>query len=137
MLVGDGDLLPVSALPVDGTFPVGTAKWEKRQIAQEIPVWDESICIDCGKCTIVCPHAAIRVKAYPSAALQSKPEGFRSMPYKGDEFPAGSAYTVQVAPEDCTGCTLCAVVCRATQVSSSTVRPPVPYSMSKPLGVRT
>jgi len=123
IIAGRGDLLPVSAMPVDGTFPAGTARWEKRNIALEIPIWDERWCIQCNKCAIVCPHAAIRVKAYPRAALGqaalgqagpgATPAGFRSMPYKGDEFPAGTAYTVQVAPEDCTGCALCVEVCPA------------------------
>ena len=113
ILAGRGDLLPVSALPVDGTFPVGTARWEKRNIATEIPIWDERWCIQCNKCAIVCPHAAIRVKAYPRTALAGKPEGFKDMTYKGNEFPGGTAYTVQVAPEDCTGCGLCVEVCPA------------------------
>ena len=113
ILAGRGDLLPVSALPVDGTFPVGTARWEKRNIADEIPIWDERWCIQCNKCAIVCPHAAIRVKAYPRTALEGKPDGFKDMNWKGDEFPTGTAYTVQVAPEDCTGCGLCVEVCPA------------------------
>jgi pyruvate-ferredoxin/flavodoxin oxidoreductase len=113
ILAGKGDLLPVSALPVDGTFPAGTARWEKRRIAQDVPAWDEAWCIQCNKCAIVCPHAAIRVKAYPEAALQGSPATFKCMPYKGDEFPAGSRYTVQVATEDCTGCGLCVEVCPA------------------------
>jgi pyruvate-ferredoxin/flavodoxin oxidoreductase len=113
IIAGRGDLLPVSALPVDGTFPSGTARWEKRNIALEIPIWDEKWCIQCNKCAIVCPHAAIRVKAYPGESLAASPTGFRSMPYKGDEFPPGTAYTVQVAPEDCTGCGLCVEVCPA------------------------
>jgi len=113
IIAGRGDLLPVSAMPVDGTFPSATARWEKRNIALEIPIWDERWCIQCNKCAIVCPHAAIRVKAYPQAALAAKPGGFKNMTYKGDEFPAGTAYTVQVAPEDCTGCALCVEVCPA------------------------
>jgi pyruvate-ferredoxin/flavodoxin oxidoreductase len=113
ILAGRGDLLPVSALPVDGTFPVSTARWEKRNIAADIPIWDEPWCIQCNKCAIVCPHAAIRVKAYPRAALDGKPEGFKDMAWKGDEFPPDTAYTVQVAPEDCTGCGLCVEVCPA------------------------
>jgi len=112
MLANKGDLLPVSAFPVDGTWPVGTAKWEKRNIALDIPVWDEKICIQCNKCAMVCPHAAIRVKVYDQESLKDKPETFKSMPYKGNEF-KGDAYTVQVAPEDCTGCTLCVEVCPA------------------------
>jgi pyruvate-ferredoxin/flavodoxin oxidoreductase len=113
IMAGEGDLLPVSALPVDGTFPTATARWEKRSIALEIPVWDEAWCIQCNKCAIVCPHAAIRVKAYPGAALASRPETFKEMPFKGDEFEPGTAYTVQVAPEDCTGCGVCVEICPA------------------------
>ncbi|MPZ97058.1 MAG: pyruvate:ferredoxin (flavodoxin) oxidoreductase, partial [Propionibacteriales bacterium] len=110
MLDGEGDLLPVSALPVDGTFPTGTARWEKRALAQELPVWDPSICIDCGKCTIVCPHAAIRMKVYDPAALAHAPDGFASKDYGGRELP-GQKLTVQVAPDDCTGCGICVDVC--------------------------
>ncbi len=110
MLANKGDLLPVSAFPVDGTWPVGTAKWEKRNIAIDIPVWDESICIQCNKCAMVCPHAAIRVKVYDQGKLVDKPDTFKSMTYKGADF-KGDGYTVQVAPEDCTGCTLCVEVC--------------------------
>ena len=110
MLVGKGDMLPVSALPVDGTWPVGTTKWEKRNLAPEIPTWIPDLCIQCNKCALVCPHAAIRVKAYDPAELEGAPDQFLSMDYKGKEF-VEAAYTVQVAPEDCTGCTLCAKVC--------------------------
>jgi pyruvate-ferredoxin/flavodoxin oxidoreductase len=112
MLENRGDLLPVSAFPPDGTWPTGTAKWEKRNLAVEIPVWDEKICIQCNKCAMVCPHAAIRVKVFDRALLASQPATYKSMPYKGAEF-KGDAYTVQVAPEDCTGCTLCVEVCPA------------------------
>jgi len=111
MLNGEGDLLPVSALPVDGTFPTGTARWEKRGLAAEIPIWDESLCIDCGKCTIVCPHAAIRMKAYSEADLVGAPEGFRSKATVGRDLPAGTRLSVQVAPDDCTGCGICVDVC--------------------------
>lgn len=110
MLAGKGDQLPVSALPVDGTWPVGTTKWEKRNLAPEIPTWIPDLCIQCNKCALVCPHAAIRVKAYDPSELEGAPDQFLSMPYKGKEF-GEAAYTVQVAPEDCTGCTLCAKVC--------------------------
>lgn len=110
MLAGKGDMLPVSALPVDGTWPVGTTKWEKRNLASEIPIWIPELCIQCNKCALVCPHAAIRVKAYEPAALEDAPSEFLSMDYKGKEF-GEAAYTVQVAPEDCTGCTLCVKVC--------------------------
>jgi pyruvate-ferredoxin/flavodoxin oxidoreductase len=112
ILANKGDLLPVSAFPVDGTWPVGTAKWEKRNIAAEIPVWDESICIQCNKCALVCPHAAIRAKVYPSDQLSGAPATFKSMDYKGTEF-KGHKYTIQVAPEDCTGCMLCVMMCPA------------------------
>ena len=113
MLAGEGDLLPVSALPVDGTFPTGTSRWEKRGLAEAIPVWDPSLCIDCGKCAIVCPHAAIRMKAYPPEALAGAPDGFRDKPYSGKDLPAGTRLTIQVAPDDCTGCGICVDVCPA------------------------
>ncbi|MFN7976704.1 MAG: pyruvate:ferredoxin (flavodoxin) oxidoreductase [Vicinamibacterales bacterium] len=115
MLAGQGDLLPVSAFPVDGTWPVGTSQWEKRAIAQDIPTWDAGICIQCNKCALVCPHAAIRVKVYPEAARAGAHESFKSVPFKTreGEYGQGMAYTVQVAPEDCTGCTLCVQVCPA------------------------
>jgi pyruvate-ferredoxin/flavodoxin oxidoreductase len=113
MLNGEGDLLPVSAMPVDGTFPSGTAKWEKRAIAQELPIWDESICIDCGKCTIVCPHSAIRMKVFAPEALEGAPEGFKSKKYNSRDLPAGTLLSVQVAPDDCTGCGVCVDMCPA------------------------
>jgi pyruvate-ferredoxin/flavodoxin oxidoreductase len=112
MLANKGDLLPVSAFPVDGTWPVGTAKWEKRSIATEIPVWDAGLCIQCNKCAFVCPHAAIRAKVATPASLEERPETFQSVPYKGAEH-AGMDYIIQVAPEDCTGCSLCVMVCPA------------------------
>jgi pyruvate-ferredoxin/flavodoxin oxidoreductase len=111
MLANRGDLLPVSAFPVDGTWPTGTSKWEKRNIACEIPVWDERLCIQCNKCALVCPHAAIRVKVYPEAALADAPPTFKRVPYKDRDF--HGMYTVQVAPEDCTGCSLCVMMCPA------------------------
>lgn len=111
MLSGHGDMLPVSAFPVDGTWPVGTSKWEKRNLADEIPTWIAELCIQCNKCALVCPHAAIRVKAYPADQLAGAPQTFKSMDYKGKEFGDDIKYTVQVAPEDCTGCTLCVKVC--------------------------
>jgi pyruvate-ferredoxin/flavodoxin oxidoreductase len=112
LMAGKGDRLPVSAFPVDGTWPVGTAKWEKRNLALEVPVWDQSICIQCNQCALVCPHAAIRAKVYDEGALAGAPPTFKSMPYKGLEF-KGRSYTIQVAPEDCTGCHLCVTVCPA------------------------
>jgi len=111
MIGFNGDNLPVSAIPADGTFPTGTTQWEKRNIALEIPVWDEKLCIQCGKCVMVCPHAVIRHKVYDETLLADAPGTFKHMPSKFKEFSQGHAYTVQVAPEDCTGCTLCVEVC--------------------------
>jgi pyruvate-ferredoxin/flavodoxin oxidoreductase len=113
MLMGRGDRLPVSALPADGTFPSGTSRWEKRNLALEVPVWDESICIQCGKCVLVCPHAAIRAKAYAPAHLAGAPPAFKSAAAMWKDLP-GRRYTLQVAPEDCTGCTLCTSICPVT-----------------------
>jgi pyruvate-ferredoxin/flavodoxin oxidoreductase len=112
MLAGKGDLLPVSAFPIDGTWPTGTAKWEKRNLALEIPVWDPKICIQCNQCALVCPHAAIRAKVYDGASLANSPETFKSTNYKGNEY-KGMMFTIQTAPEDCTGCNLCVNVCPA------------------------
>jgi len=112
IIAGQGDLLPVSALPVDGTFPTGTARWEKRGIAREIPIWDPKICIDCALCSLVCPHAAIRMKPYEPAALEGAPEGFLSKKWSGKEL-ANHRMTIQVAPDDCTGCGVCVDVCPA------------------------
>ncbi len=117
MLANKGDLLPVSAFPPDGTWPVGTARWEKRNIALEIPVWDAAICIQCNKCAMVCPHAAIRAKVYEPDCLADAPEGFESVDFRSRELP-GMRYTLQVAPEDCTGCSLCVVVCPAKDKSN-------------------
>jgi pyruvate-ferredoxin/flavodoxin oxidoreductase len=107
---GRGDVLPVSAFPNDGTFPTATAKWEKRNLALEIPAWDEKICIQCGKCAMVCPHAVIRIKVYDSKELANAPATFKSTDVRDKEW-AGMKYTIQVAPEDCTGCALCVDVC--------------------------
>ncbi len=107
---GKGDELPVSAFSCDGTFPTGTAKWEKRNLALEIPAWDSKICIQCGKCAMVCPHAVIRIKVYDSKELSSAPATFKSCDARDKEW-AGLKYTIQVAPEDCTGCGVCVDVC--------------------------
>jgi pyruvate-ferredoxin/flavodoxin oxidoreductase len=110
LLAGEGDLLPVSALPVDGTFPTGTAAIEKRGIAQEIPIWDPDICIDCGHCALVCPHAAIRMNVFDPGALDGAPSGFKSKDFHSKEL-EGKRLTVQVTPLDCTGCGICVDVC--------------------------
>ncbi len=111
MISFDGDNLPVSAMPNDGTYPTGTTQWEKRNLALDIPVWEESLCIQCGKCVMVCPHAVIRHKVYDEKLLADAPETFKHSASKFKEFSQGFAYTVQVAPEDCTGCNLCVEVC--------------------------
>jgi pyruvate-ferredoxin/flavodoxin oxidoreductase len=116
IIAGDGDRLPVSALPADGTYPTGTTRWEKRNIALEIPAWDEALCIQCGKCVLVCPHAVIRSKVYAPAALTGAPVGFKSAPARWREF-ADARYSLQVSPEDCTGCGLCVEVCPAKSKS--------------------
>ncbi len=110
MYAGRGDELPVSAFPVDGTFPTGTAKWEKRNLALEIPAWDSKICIQCGKCAMVCPHSVIRIKVYDSKELECAPATFKSTDTRDREW-QGLKYTIQVAPEDCTGCGICVEVC--------------------------
>src|SRR5580765_3172673 len=112
ILAGKGDLLPVSAFPVDGTWPMSTAKWEKRNIALEIPVWDSKICIQCNQCALVCPHAAIRAKVYDESDLAGAPPTFKSTLFRSTEQ-KGKYFTIQVAPEDCTGCNLCVNVCPA------------------------
>ena len=116
IIAGEGDDLPVSAMPVDGTFPSATAQWEKRNIALEIPVWDEELCIQCGKCVLVCPHSVIRAKVYDSRWLDGKPETFKAVPARWKDM-KDRKYTLQVAPEDCTGCTLCVQVCPAKSKS--------------------
>jgi pyruvate-ferredoxin/flavodoxin oxidoreductase len=118
LMAGDGDLLPVSAFPADGTFPTGTTKYEKRAIAQTIPVWDQSICIDCGKCAMVCPHASIRMKVYPTAAAEKAPAGFLTKEFKSRDL-LDHRLTIQVAPDDCTGCGVCVDVCPAKSKTDS------------------
>jgi pyruvate-ferredoxin/flavodoxin oxidoreductase len=112
MLERRGDALPVSALPCDGTWPVGTARWEKRNIAAEVPVWESDLCVQCGKCVMVCPHAVIRAKVGAPERFKAAPEGFRTAPARDPAF-AGQTFTIQVAAEDCTGCALCVAVCPA------------------------
>jgi pyruvate-ferredoxin/flavodoxin oxidoreductase len=116
IVAGEGDALPVSAMPIDGTFPSGTAQWEKRNIALEIPVWDEELCIQCGKCVLVCPHSVIRAKVYDSRHLDGKPETFKAVPARWKDM-KDRKYTLQVAPEDCTGCMLCVEICPAKSKS--------------------
>ncbi|MCX6149607.1 MAG: pyruvate:ferredoxin (flavodoxin) oxidoreductase [Ignavibacteriales bacterium] len=111
IMEGNGDDVKVSEMPVDGTFPTATTRWEKRNIALEIPVWDNEICIQCGKCAMVCPHASIRIKVYDEALLKDAPATFKHMKAKGKEYEDNLAYTIQVAVEDCTGCQLCFEVC--------------------------
>jgi pyruvate-ferredoxin/flavodoxin oxidoreductase len=112
LLAGRGDLLPVSALPPDGRFPSGTARYEKRAIAAEIPIWDPDICTDCGKCAMACPHTAIQMKVYPADAAAAAPDGFLSKPFRSKDL-ADHFLTIQVAPDDCTGCGVCVQVCPA------------------------
>jgi pyruvate-ferredoxin/flavodoxin oxidoreductase len=117
MIAGRGDLLPVSAFSVDGAWPTGTSRWEKRRLTRDIPLWDSELCIQCNKCVLACPHAAIRAKVFPSRELSSAPEGFQSSVWKGAGV-GGDTYALQVAPEDCTGCRLCVEVCPAKDKSN-------------------
>ncbi len=113
IIQGKGNELPVSMMPIDGTFPMGTTTYEKANIAQELPVWDPDICIQCAKCALVCPHACIRIKAYDKGLLDKAPESFKHMDVIGSDFPENTGYSIQVAPEDCTGCALCHEICPA------------------------
>ncbi|HYV28422.1 MAG TPA: 2-oxoacid:acceptor oxidoreductase family protein, partial [Candidatus Eisenbacteria bacterium] len=121
IIAGRGDELPVSALPVDGTFPTGTARWEKRNLAQDIPVWDAEVCIQCGKCVFVCPHAVIRSKVYGPDVLAGAPNGFQACEARHPDW-KGMKYTLQVAPEDCTGCGICVDVCPARNKSEARLK---------------
>ncbi len=111
IIAGNGDDIPVSAMPDDGTFPSATTQWEKRNVALEIPVWDSGVCIQCNKCVNVCPHAAIRAKVYDGKLLENAPSTFKSIKARGKDWPENYMYTLQVAVEDCTGCELCVEVC--------------------------
>jgi pyruvate-ferredoxin/flavodoxin oxidoreductase len=111
IIAGEGDLIPVSKMPADGTFPPGTTQWEKRNIALEVPVWDDEICIQCNKCVMVCPHATIRAKVYEEKYLANAPATFKHTKFKAKDYGEGMFYSLQVAVEDCTGCGLCVDVC--------------------------
>ena len=113
MIAGEGDLLPVSKMPVDGTYPLATSQWEKRNIALEVPVWDPETCIQCNKCVMVCPHATIRAKVYEEKYLENAPSDFKSTKFKSKDYGDGMIYSLQVAVEDCTGCGICVDVCPA------------------------
>jgi len=135
IIAGQGDELPVSVFPVDGTFPTATAKWEKRNIALEIPVWDTEVCIQCGKCAIVCPHGVIRIKVYEPKYLEGAPPTFKWTDARDREF-QGLKYTIQVAPEDCTGCGICVEVCPAknkseTRLKAINMRPQPPLRLQE------
>jgi pyruvate-ferredoxin/flavodoxin oxidoreductase len=110
IIAGEGDSLSVSELPADGTYPTGTSKFEKRNLAQYIPAWDPDLCIECGKCSMVCPHAAIRAKVYDPKYLENAPRTFKNIDAKAVSW-KGMKYTIQVAPEDCTGCEMCVNIC--------------------------
>ena len=116
MVSREGDELPVTVLPCDGTYPTGTSKWEKRNIAQYIPVWDSDVCVQCGKCIMVCPHGVIRGKTYAPDRLANAPAGFKSTDVRDKDF-SGQKFTIQVAPEDCTGCGVCVDICPAKNKS--------------------
>ena len=111
IIAGRGDAIPVSLMPADGTFPTGTAAFEKRNLALHIPVWEPDLCTQCGKCPLVCPHGVIRSKLFPAELLDKAPPGFKAAPVRGKDFPAGLMMSYQVAPEDCTGCELCVDIC--------------------------
>jgi len=121
IMLRQGDNLPVSALPCDGTYPTATTQWEKRNVGHEIPVWDPDVCVQCGKCVIVCPHAVIRAKVYGEGELAQAPETFKFTNAKDHDW-QGQKFTIQVAPEDCTGCGICVDVCPAKNKSQPRLR---------------
>ena len=121
IIAGRGDRVPVSALPNDGTYPTGTTQCEKRNLASEVPVWDPQVCIQCGKCVLVCPHAVIRSKVYDAAVLHGAPSSFKSAEARLPEW-KGLKYTLQVAVEDCTGCGICVDVCPARNKSEARLK---------------
>ena len=112
MMEGLGDTISVSQMPVDGTFPSGTAAWEKRNIAEQVPVWEPDLCVQCGQCSFVCPHSVIRAKYYDVDRLSGAPDGFKSAPINVRGFP-NVRFTLQFWVEDCTGCGLCTEACPA------------------------
>jgi len=112
LMRGEGDLLPVSAMPADGTWPTDTAQWEKRSIAQDLPIWDPDLCTDCGKCAVTCPHTALRIKIFPKEQLEGAPEGFQAKPFKSRDLP-DHLLSITIAADDCTGCGICVDVCPA------------------------
>ena len=121
LLRGEGDLLPVSAMPADGTWPTGTAQWEKRAIAQDLPIWDPDLCTDCGKCAVTCPHTALRIKIFPNEELEGAPEGFQSKPFKSRDL-LDHRLSITIAADDCTGCGICVDVCPAVSKTDPTHR---------------
>ncbi len=122
LIAGLGDDLPVSAMPIDGTWPTDTTQWEKRNISTEIPVWNAEICIQCNKCAIVCPHGVIRPKVYDKKYLKAAPETFKFIDSKGREWSDSEVYSLQVAPEDCTGCAICVEVCPVKDKSNVSLK---------------